>query len=331
MRHAMVGIVLVGLTAGALAAAAETGTRYPCFRVTQEPRIDGDVAGDPAWQTVPAATGFRVLGGNTAQAKQTTIWLCWGPEALFVAAVCEEPHAASLKPTAKDGGWTWAEDSIEFFLVPAAGGQAYQFGVTASGAKGSGEGNPDITRCTAAARILADSYSVELRVPYAVVAAVTPRAGAVWRGTVCRNIQTVTPSGGDKFTCWSPLQSRFLEPDNFAHIDFLDRTLTAAEASRETEALNRPYREALTRQLATLAARVSDYRDALQSAVGDPHLGSKAQELLAAWQRIEEVNRQAGNAPLPDVRQALLAAGELLAASHQTKYTVLMERLFAEP
>jgi hypothetical protein len=158
-----------------------------------------------------------------------------------------------------------------------------------------------------------------------------PKAATTWRGTVCRNIQTQTPSGGDKFTCWSPLQSRFLEPENYAAIEFHDRVLSPEQAAAETEALNRPYRETLTGQLATLAGRAGEYREALKGAVADPRLGAKAQELLAAWQRIEQMNQQADRAPLPEVRRALLAANALLTASHQTKYTALLEKLFAEP
>lgn len=332
MRSHLLRRLLPGLVLGArLAAAAETGTWYPCCRPAREPVVDGDVAGDPAWQTVPAVTGFRVLGGGYAHAKQTTAWMSWTAEALFVAVVCEEPHAAMLKPAAGDGGWTWAEDSIEVFLVPTGTGQAYQFGVTAGGAKGSGEGTPDISRCTAAARILPDAYSLELRVPYEVVRSPVPKDGTRWRGTVCRNIQTATPSGGDKFTCWSPLQTRFLEPENYAVIEFSDRTLTADEAAAETASLNRPYRETLAAQLTALAARAADYSDALRSASEHPRFGAAARDLLQRWQSIEAVNRQADSAPLPDVRRALRDAGSLLAASHQTKYEVLLERLFEEP
>lgn len=330
MRQTALLVMVLGLAAGRLPA-AETGTRYACFQAATEPRIDGDVTGDPAWQAMPAATGFRVLGGGYAQAKQTTIRMCWSADALILGVVCEEPHAASLKPTAKDGGWTWAEDSIEAFLVPVGGGQAYQIGVTAGGAKGSGEGGPDIARCTAAARILEDAYSLELRIPYGVLAASPPAEGTVWHGTVCRNTQTVTPSGGDKFTCWSPLQARFLEPENFAAIEFHERALTLEEAAAETEALNRPYRDTLTGQLTALARRAEDYREALQGAVGHPRLGSRAQELLAAWQRIEAVDRQAEKAAIRDVRQALLSAGTILHASHETKYAALLEKLVEEP
>jgi hypothetical protein len=326
---AIIAAVLLGCLG--VGAADVTGTHYPCFQAASEPRIDGRVADDPAWQAIPAVTGFRVLGGGYTHSKQSTARMCWTADAVFVAVECEEPDAASLKPTAKDGGWTWSEDSVEIFLQPGAGGPTYQIGVTAGGAKGSGENSPETGTCSAAATITAAAYAIEIKIPYAVLRTVAAQAGTVWRGTFCRNIQTVTASGGDKFTCWSPLQARFLEPDNFAAIEFRERPASPEESTRLSTELNQGYRAELTGLLQAAAARALEYREALQGAVVHPRLGAKAQELLAAWRRIEAVNGQATAAPLQDVRQALVTAQGLQAASYDTKYIALLEQLFAEP
>jgi len=319
-------------TAALAGAAADVpANHYPCLRAPQEPRIDGVIAGDPAWQAVPGVTGFRALGGDFAHVRQTTAWMCWTPDAVCIAMLCEEPDAAGLKPSAKDGGWTWGEDSVEIFLTPLSGGQTYQFGVTAGGAKGSGEGGPDITACTAAATIASDAYTLELRIPYAVLGVKPPAAGTCWHGTFCRNVHMVTKTGGDKFTTWSPLQARFLEPENFATIEFADRVLSVGEAKALTEDMNRPYRQQLSAQVAALAARAGEFRPALEGARAHPRLGRQAQELLAMWQRLEELAAQSTKASLPEVRRALLDGHRLLDASYQTKYAGLLEQLFETP
>jgi hypothetical protein len=329
-QHLMVlGALLTGCLAGH--AADVTGTRYPCFQAPSEPTIDGKVVGDPAWQAIPAVTGFRLLGGGYTHVKQSTARMCWTAAAVFIAVECEEPDAAKLKPTAKDGGWTWSEDSVEIFLQPENGGQVYQIGVTAGGAMGSGEGSPEIGKCTAAATLQAATYTLEIRIPFTVLRTPPAPAGTTWRGTFCRNIQTVTPSGGDKFTCWSPLQSRFLEPGNFAVITFAERPSNPEEGNRLSAELNQGYRAELASLLQGAARRATDFREALQGAVSHPRLGRKAQELLSAWQRIEALSSQAATAPLPDLRQALLTAQGLQAASYETKYTALLEKLLAEP
>lgn len=304
---------------------------YPCLRPPQEPRIDGHIQDDPAWQAVPGVTGFRALGGDFAHVRQTTAWMAWTPGAVYVAMLCEEPDAAGLKPTAKDGGWTWGEDSVEIFLTPVPGGQIYQFGVTAGGAKGSGEGQPDIAACAAAAAIRPDAYAIEMRIPYAVLGVTPPQAGTRWQGTFCRNVHMATKTGGDKFTNWSPLQARFLEPENFATLEFSDRVLSVAEAAALTEDLNRPYRQQLSAQVAALAARAGEFCPALEAATVHPRLGRQAQELLRTWQQIGDLATQQTRASLPEVRRALLDGRRLLDASYQTKYACLLEQLVETP
>jgi hypothetical protein len=325
----LIGVLLLNCLAGT--GGEVTGTRYPCFQAVIEPTIDGNVAADPAWQAIPAVTGFRVLGGGYTHSKQSTVRMCWTAAAVWVAIECEEPDAPSLKPTAKDGGWTWSEDSVEIFLQPGPGAPVYQIGVTAGGAKGSGESSPDTAACSAAATIAATAYSIEIRIPFAALRTSAVQAGSSWRGTFCRNIQTITASGGDKYTCWSPLQSRFLEPDNFATIEFRAPPLSLEASTRMGAELNLAYRAELGRLLQVRAGRAAEFQEALRGASTHPRLGAKAQELLAAWQRIEAVSADAASAALPDLRQALITAQGLQEASYVTKYTALLEKLFSEP
>jgi hypothetical protein len=289
------------------------------------PVVDGDVALDPAWEAIPSVTGFRVLGGGYTEAKQTTAQASWDDEAFYVAMVCEEPDAAQLKPVTRDGGPTWLEDSVEIFLQPKPPGQTYQFGVTAGGAKGGFEGNPDIWQCQTAAKIGPDSYSIELRIPFAVVST-RPVAGDRWLVTFCRNIFTIT-SGGDKFTNWAPLQTRFFEPEHFLPIVLMAETPDAASAAKVTEQLNAPYRATLIGKLRAAAAAGREYTKDLAEASQDARFADQARDLLRQWQDIERVNRQAAKASLPEVRKAIRTMTTLAKTSYEVKYEYLITKL----
>ena len=312
--------------AGACCLADQTGLAYPCHPLAQAPTVDGDVTGDPAWDCAPAATGFYVLGGGYAQLKQTTFHMGFDSEALYLGAVCEEPDAAELKPAVADGGWTWSEDSIELFLQPAGQSQVYQFGITAGGAKGSGNGNPDISLCSAAASIGAQEYSVEIRIPYSVFGASAPGAGDVWHGTLSRNVMTDS-SGGDKFTCWSPLRSRFLEPESFAAISMHAETLTPAQAAEFSAGLNAPYRQTVLAELTDAATQGAGYLRALQAAAADPEFGERARALIEQWRAIEQINSQAAAADIRDVRRALTGVRQLALESYELKFHQLLSEL----
>ncbi len=302
---------------------------YPCHRPASAPTIDGDVTGDPAWATIPSVTGFRVLGADYAHAKQTTAWLCWDNEAIYVAVVAEEPDAAELQPVAADGGWTWGEDSIEVFIQPGGQGQAYQIGVTTAGARGSGAGNPDITACRSAAAIGTDTYSIELSIPYGVLNARTPADGDAWLGTVCRNT-FITTSGGDKFTTWAPLRNAFLEPENYGEIRFVGRTLTPEQAAAGTAAMSSEYRERLIGKLADAAERMEQYVGDLREAASDRRFRRDALRLLRRWRGLKGMQEQGRGAATAEVRKALGGVDAMVAAAYELKYAYLLTKLTDE-
>ena len=316
-------LLLLVLLLPAVAAQA-VGLTYPIYKAPSAPLMTGDIQADPAWQAIPASTGFSVLGNGYTYVKQTTARMLWDDQALYIGVVCEEPDAAQLKPQVHDFGDTWTEDSLELFIMPAL--QAYQIAVTAGGAKGGFEGGPDVSKVTAAAKIGKDFYSIEVRIPFTVVKG-NPKAGDQWRGEVCRNIFT---GAGDKFTSWSPLKSRFLEPDNFAILSFKDEVLSPAQAAQITEQLNAPYRGTLTAQIKAAAGEGAQYQDALKQAQNDPKFGEQAGQLLEQWQNIAHLNEQASRAGILDLRQALMKLQMLNDQSYQVKYKFLIEKLLTE-
>ena len=323
MRH----IALLALAC--LPLIAEEPPAYPCHRVAVAPVIEGKVLDDPAWLGVPGVTGFRKLGAGYTVAKQTTAFACWDDEALTLAMVCEEPDAARLKPQIRDGGQTWTEDSVEIFVQPGAKGQTFQIGVTCGGAKGAGEGKPDIAACQAAATVGADRYELELRIPYAAIGAKPPDASSVWAIAFCRNIWT-TESGGDKFTSWPSLQARFLEPEHFARLVFSDRTLAPAEARKLALDSSADYRRELAAAAKAAAERADEYLAELAAAAQDARFAKQAGELADQWRALRGVAARAEQAPPEELRASVRRLDALVDASYTLKYTYLMERLFDE-
>ena len=259
-RECRAFLLIISLTLLCVSSHAARPT-YPCYRPATAPTLDGDVAGDPAWQGIPAATGFSVLGGSYTLAKQTVARVCWDEQALYIGIIAEEPDVARMSLHVHDGGPFWEDDGVELFFQPGADKPVFQFGITAGGARGGVEGAPDFTRIQASAKAGTDSYSLEVRIPFATLG-FTPKVGDTWFGDVCRNIWT-TYSGGDKFTCWAPLKHQFNEPEDFAALQFLGTAPTADEAVQIGEKLNAGYRADLAGRLGKAASQGAEYMPVL--------------------------------------------------------------------
>lgn len=312
----------------ALADADAGRLEYPCYRPHVAPTVDGAVAGDPAWENIPAVTGFYVLGGHYAVAKQTYAQACWDDEAFYVAMTCEEPDVPNLRLTVVDGGRFWEDDGVEIFIQPGEGKQVFQFGVTARGAKGGHEGFPDISKLQAGAKMGDGWYSIELRVPHEVLRA-TPKVGDHWRGNFCRNIFTTT-SGGDKFTSWAPLKTRFLEPENFAVLQLRGPAPSPDEALRLSARLNENYRATLVAALTAAVKEAKEYLPALDEAADHPTFGPQAKQLRREWWRLERLVRRADQVSLGDLRRAVTRSEALVVQSHKLKYDYLIAKLLEE-
>jgi hypothetical protein len=202
----------------------------------------------------------------------------------------------------------------------------FQFGITTGGARASGAGNPGLEGWSAKASRGTAGYSIEIRIGFGVLG-VTPKAGDVWHISFCRNT-FADASGGDKWTCWAPLVSRFLEPESFAQCRFEAKALTEAEWRAAETALNAEYRASLTAQLAALAKGADTYLPVLTRAVGNPAFKAQAEPLVSGWKEAVALQREAANAPVPQVRQALQSAERLRQQSYDLKYTMLLEELF---
>jgi hypothetical protein len=319
--------LLLLLTLGTGAFAAERPA-YRCYQAPVAPVMDGAIAGDPAWKRIPAVTGFSKLGDGFTDAKQTFARACWDAQALYTGVTCEEPDVASLQLKVRDGGPTWEDDGIEVFLQPGEGRPVTQFVVTAGGARGGFEGSPDFLRYQAAAHAGEDFYSLEIRIPFELLEA-SPTVGDKWLGDVCRNIWA-TKSGGDKFTCWAPLQTRFLEPEHFATIELLGPPPEAAGVTALEDRLNRRYRADLTRRLGVSAARGKEYVPVLTEASERQQYRVKALELLRRWGELEQLQQAAKSAPLPELRRVIKGADALVEESYNLKYAYLIATVLGD-
>ena len=321
-------VALIPLLALLVLPADAVGLVYPCYHPDVPPVLDGDVRDDPAWQNIPAATGFSVLGGDFTEAKQTSFQACWDDAALYLAVTCEEPDVSKMVLKIRHGGEVWLDDGIEVFVQPTARGQTYQFGVTAGAARGCGEGSPDILKYQAARSVGDDFYTLEIRIPHELIGA-TPAVGDLWRGNVCRNIFT-TNSGGDKFTSWAPLQRRFLEPEHFADIELRGPAPDAAQVTAINEALNLHYRTHLLALLRGVSAQGDEYLPALGEATDDAQFGHEAKRLRNQWRRLQRLAQDTSEVPVAQVREMLRGADALARASYELKYAYLIAQLFSD-
>ncbi|MGQ9731407.1 MAG: carbohydrate-binding family 9-like protein [Candidatus Zipacnadales bacterium] len=301
---------------------------YPCYQVALPPLLDGLVAEDPAWETIPPVTGFSVLGGTYTGAKQTFAQACWDEQALYVAMTCEEPDAPLLKPCIPDGGDAWLEDSIEVFVYPAGAPQALQVVITAGGARASGDILPDLGQVEVGTKIGADTYWIEVRLPFSILGAI-PRVGDRWHVAFCRNIWT-TRSGGDRFTSWPPLKQRFLEPENFAALVFYGAAPSSAEVQRIGNDLNRVYRTYLITCLQSVTAQGPNYAEALRNAATDEEFRRQATNIRRRWRAINRALNDAAHIPIAELHHIVADADSLLRDSYNLKYAYLIAVLLRE-
>lgn len=328
-RIAIATLVALAGTHIPLQGVAAAGQRsYPCYRSVQAPKMDGEIVEDEGWKSIPGATGFYKLGGGYTEAKQSTVRATWDTEALYVAMHCEEPDIGAVKGERRDGEELWLDNSVEIFIQPKDSASIYQFIVNTLGARQGGEGNPGHTTWQAAAHKYQDAWGVEVRIPFSVLGR-TPKAGDVWTATFCRNI-FVTASGGDKFTCWAPLVSRFLEPENFGELKFLASPGSEPQARQSEQEMSREYRAYLEAQAAEAGKAVTACEEVLARGEQLPKYQQKASEIRKQWNAIQAALHDPRTASLKDLRQAISKSRPLTQESENLKYRILLEELFKD-
>ena len=160
-------------------------------KVLSPPVIDGKLS-DAAWRLASKVTGFVTSTGKPTP-FQTTAYLCYDDENLYIAFKCDEPQIRNMKATSiseKHFCFT-KNDLVAFLFKPdAASPVFYQFAVTSKGVKfdqenkgrGTQEYNPDWQAATSIGK---DYWIVETALPLEAVNA-GPQMGTTWRINFCR-------------------------------------------------------------------------------------------------------------------------------------------------
>lgn len=177
---------------------------YFASLLTKEPLLDGKLD-DSAWENVPEATGFVVLGTETLATKQTFLKVVYSDEAIYVGIRCEEPEVDEIQAKFKDGDVKiCGDDSVEAFLFPKDAETYFQFMVNTEGYRANTkdlQGSLPLWNWQAKTYKGKDFYSMEIKIPFEIFFAV-PEKDDAWKINIARN----TLTSGDRYTCWPYLK-----------------------------------------------------------------------------------------------------------------------------
>ncbi len=206
------------------------------------PAVDGDLS-DDAWARALPMEPFQTLTTHRPAEVQTTGYMLYDSDALYIGVRCEEPHPDRLKATVeKRDGPTYGDDCIEIFLVPPNSPILEQFEervryfhlvVNSLGTRYDeiGMNSPDAFTADwqAETKIGEEYWSLEVAVPFDAFD-VDAEAGDVWRGNVSRS-RTIDSS----YTTWAPLMRSFHDRENFGQIVFTRDAAATAERIEQLE------------------------------------------------------------------------------------------------
>lgn len=194
------------------------------------PRIDGLIA-DECWQGALALPPFLLSSGVDLATEQTQARLAWDESHLYLFFECSESvldpvlqQRASFRAeqTEHDSN-VFSDDAVELFVQPVQGGPEYfHIAVNSRGtiydARCTADGAFDKSwesGARAAGQVGERSWTVEMALPRAPLAAGEFSATEAWRLNLCR---TQKPAG--EHSCWSPTGGPFHTPARFGLVGF---------------------------------------------------------------------------------------------------------------
>ena len=137
------------------------------------PRVDG-VLDDPIWQDAPTVPMFGRMDFQRRIGPNTSAWLTYDREHLYIAYRCDEPTMDALDPSSMTGerdGKVWADDSVELLFGPKANfPEFYHIIVNARGAVYDARNKDrgfDIEKMSVAADRGGKAWTVEMAIPWA--------------------------------------------------------------------------------------------------------------------------------------------------------------------
>ncbi|MGD9496039.1 MAG: sugar-binding protein [Armatimonadota bacterium] len=218
--------VAVGALEDRAAFAAAQGER-PAGKVLfagvapQPPVIDGALD-DECWQSAGRADDFAVHARVPGTAVSTTVLACADGDALYFGFECTEPATDGLLAAATErDGRLWEDDSVELFLdtnrdretyyqiIVNSRGVIFDQDTGAPGLSGAKWDGP----VTAAARVLPDRWTAEVRLEFAGLR-LAQAEGRVWGINFARS----SFCDGRSLYVWAPVGSNFGEPARFGEL-----------------------------------------------------------------------------------------------------------------
>ncbi|MBQ9335895.1 MAG: hypothetical protein IJS14_01190 [Lentisphaeria bacterium] len=182
--------------------------------------LDADPNG-PGWKTAAEQSDFKLLkaSGKTNPAAQTSFKVAADADNLYLCIVCKEDKMDQLRKS-KSPSSMWSTDSVEIFLAPSGqSDEFYQFVVTAGNLRHSmfyGEAGvirPDPYQPFWESEVFygKDYWMAKLRIPFsAFYMTRNEKWKSEWMLNISRSRMTVR-----ELSTWSPLVSKFMEPQNF--------------------------------------------------------------------------------------------------------------------
>jgi hypothetical protein len=175
-------------------AAVATSTTVPAARAVHPLPLDASLR-DPAWAAgaIPAPGGFQNLTTRHAGALETSVWLLYDEQNLYVAFRCEQRGTPIVATQTTDDVGFGLDDFVGVGIdASGVGTQAYYFEVTARGVhyEQANENSRYQPRWRAAAGIDGSSWSAVLIVPLNVMR-IHAGSPQTWRINFIRNVSAV--------------------------------------------------------------------------------------------------------------------------------------------
>lgn len=180
MLAALTGVVLTLAPAGSSPSVSPEPRRYTAVRATGEMTIDGR-ADEPTWALAAEDDRFRERSPNLGQKAplRTSFKVAFDDQYLYVFIDCQsKPGDVTVRTLRRDNTGIFADDTVYVKIDPTLTRRnGYSFGVNADGAQidiiGLEDGRDFIVEWdavwTAEAVRRDDGYSVEYRIPFAVL------------------------------------------------------------------------------------------------------------------------------------------------------------------
>ncbi len=210
--------ILNEMNGGGKTAGAVYLTNKPA--VTIDGRLD-----EPFWAGIPALKVNLNKDDGEPYGIATMAKVCYDKDNLYIGVRCEEPLTTEIKDTCRlHDGPVWNENELEFFFdINNVQKDFKQIMVNTLGTitdveSINGKGNmkwESDAQVTVAKD--ANSWTLEMRVPFKTLGGNIPHPGAIWGFNICRVRNTVKPS---EYTCWNPTFGGFGKPERFGKLIF---------------------------------------------------------------------------------------------------------------